>query len=282
MIEIPNLADLSNDDYSELYKNLIDNLKKNAINAKKILLSEQFETYPENGSNDDKSAFLSQFTDIFGDLVLFPDDEVINKLKELRFSSQSLKWFVKLEDILNEIERLNNINGMNFYPYIYLHAIALHLHTKLMISSIEGFGLNVFYNNAETNILYKLFADLFRRREYNDKKNQIAKMDYFEKQINTMVDNSEKAAGSKFLFKQLFLQHIKGNTSQFIFLLDVFVNKEISRSKCYIELYPLLKLILKDSKFLSEEDYYASKDDKYAANYSNYKLARVKRIFQKK
>lgn len=282
MIEPPNDIELFYDNDLASYKNLIDELKRKAIIAKNILFSEQFEPYPENGSNDDKIDFLLQFIDFIGDLALFPDDGVIKKLKELRFASQSLKWFVKLEDILKEIERLKDVKGVVFSSNLYLYSIATHLYIKLIINTIEGFGLNTTYNNAETNILNKDFAERYRRREYNDKKKQTAKMDFFERMINKMLDNFEKAFSSEVSSKQLMLQYSKGNTSTCLTSLNIFNNNGISRSKFYIELFPLIKMILKDSKFLSEEDYFAKKDDKYSAKYSNYKLARVKRIFQKK
>ena len=177
MIELPNEIKIKYDADVALFYNQIEDLKRKSIAAKNKLLLEQFEPYPHNGNTDDKMNFVLQFMNFILDLTMFPDDEVFNKLKELKFANPTLRWFVKIEDVVNEIERLNKIKGLFFLPNSFLFAITAHLKVKLFINLIEDFELNTFYNNGETNLIYKDIEKRYRRIEYNEKKKQTAKTD---------------------------------------------------------------------------------------------------------
>lgn len=284
MIALPNEIKIRYDIDVALFNKQIEDLKRKSIVAKNRLLSEQFKPYPNDGSKDDKINFVLQFTDFILDLTLFPDDEVLNKLRELKFANHSLRWFVKIEDILKEIERLNNLKGLFFLPNPYLFAITSHLQVKLFISLIEDFELISIYNNSDTNIVYKDYAERYRRREYNEKKMQTPKMDFFEKIMNNFYDIIEKTIDNdKVLAKKMMLQPLKGNTSIYYTILDSFHCEGISKNKVYKELFPLLKMIMKDYELLSEEEFATKdKDANYEANYSKYKISRTKKLLQKK
>jgi hypothetical protein len=280
MIDLPNDFKPFYDKDLVLYEKQIAQLKRKAINAKDCLLSEQFVQFNKYGSKDDHIEFIVQTMELVFDLALFPDDLVINRLKELGFTNEIIKWFVKLDDVLIEIERLSNIHGVLFFKYSLLFVISTHLQLKAMITAVENFGLHEFHNNTDTNLLYKWSVKLYRRVEYNKSKRQEPKMNAFDRQILNifkMVENkTDKAIARKYI-----LQTLKGNTSLYITMLDQFYNKGISRNEVYRELFPLLKMVMKDTELLSDEEYFATKDDKYDANYNSYKIARVKKILQK-
>lgn len=283
MIELTKDLKLKYDTDVELFNNQILELKAKSIIAKNRLLSETFIPYKNGGSINDKINFVNQFILFLSDLTLFPDDEILIKLRELKFANNTLKWFVNLEEILNEINRLKNIDGLFFLPNTFLFAITNHLKIKFTVNLIEGFELNADYNNSETNIIFKDFVKRYKRREYNEIKNQSGKMDDFEIRMNYLLDNIEIATeNNKDLANKILLQSIKGNTSYYYTMLDLFHCKGISRDKIYLELFPLLNLILKDYKFLSYEEFYESEKNIYKSNYNRYKIARIKKIIQKK
>ena len=263
------------------YEKYIEELNKKAILAKKELLNENFSEYPMNGSIDDKSKFINQFW-FLENLVMFPDDEVMKKLKELKFSNNSLKWFVDYNDIINEINRLNEIKGLLIFPHAYLTAINNHLQIKFFINFIEGFELNTKYNNADTNILYKDYAERNRRFKYNEEKRQTPKMAFFEEIMYNYYNHLEKKVGNRKKSHNMILRIYRGETSDFLSILNIFQNEGISKNKVYNELFPLLKIIMKDVNFLSKEEYHNKIDQFYEANYSKYKIARTKKILQKK
>ena len=108
-------------------------------------------------------------------------------------------------------------------------------------------------------------------------------MDNFEKVMNNLFDNIEIATENDIeLANKILLQSIKGNTSYYYTMLDLFYCEGISRDKIYLEFFPLLKLIFKDYELLSYEEFYESDKNNYKLNYNTYKIARVKKIIQKK
>lgn len=266
------------------YNMEIENLRLQSISSKKKLLSEQFFQLPKDCTKDDKVKFVLQFKELISVLILFPDEEVIMKFKSLKFSNLILKWFIPLDKILLELERLTNIDGFFFLKYQYFFAVQAHLQTKALIALIEGFGLNTNYNNSDTNIFFKDFAKRYERRYYNQKKMQTPKMDDFEKKMNYMFDRIEHLTNDQDLAKQNVLQPIKGNTSAYYFLLGDFIYDGKSKNKAYKELFPLLKLVLIEHELLSENEFgeLPNESSTYNGDYSKYKTERVKKILHKK
>ena len=267
----------------EMYFAEIEKLKRKSISAKEILLNEQFDPFPNDGSQDDKIDFVNQFMPFILDLTLFPDEEVIQKLKDYQFASHTLKWMVRIEEITYEINRLSAIEGLFFMPYSYLFAVEGHLSTKLRINFMEDFELSMRYNNEDTNVVFVDFDKRIRRRDYNKKMQQTPKMDAFEKQMNKIFDRLETATSAdKGFSNKILRQSAKGNTSSFYSMIDMFYCEGISKNKVYLELFPLLKLIMKDIELLSYEGFINNKEQGYNADYIKYQIARVKKILQKK
>jgi hypothetical protein len=267
----------------EMYFAEIEKLKRKSISAREILLTERFDLFPNNGSQDDKINFVLQFMPFIRHLALFPDDEVIHKLKDYQFASHTLKWMVRIEEITVQINRLTEIEGLFFMPYAFLFAVEAHLSTKLLINFMEDFELSIRYNNEDTNILFVDFDKRIRRRDYNKKIQQTPKMDDFEKQMNKIFDRLETATSAdKGFSNKILRQSAKGNTASFYSLMDMFYCQGISKNKVYLELFPLLKLIMKDIELLSYEEFINNKEQGYNADYIKYQIARVKKILQKK
>lgn len=283
MIFMPKDIKIQYEEDVEKYNTEIEKLKHKSISAKERLLNEQFDPFPNNGSQDDKIDFVFQFMPFIRDLTLFPDDEVIQKLKDYQFASHTLKWMVRIEEITYEINRLSEIEGLFFMPYAFLFAVEAHLSTKLLINFIEDFELSKRYNNEDTNILFVDFDKRIRKREYNKELNQTPKMNAFDKQMNNIFDRIETATFEyKGFSNKILRQSAKGNTSLFYTLIDMFYCEGISKNKVYLELFPLLKLIMKDFELLSYEEFINNKEQGYNADYIKYQIARVKKILQKK
>jgi hypothetical protein len=267
----------------EMYFAEIENLKLKSIKAREHLLTHQFTPFPSNGSQIDKSAFILQYIPFIRDLVLFPDNEVIQKLKDNQFASHTLKWMVKLNDITIEIDRLAKIEGLIIIPNNYLSAIHNHLSYKLLINFIEDFELSKTYNNQDTNILFIDIDKRIRRRDYNKKMQQTPKMNSFERVMNEVFDLLENNTSDDPGFSDKYLRQVsKGNTSLIYTCLNGFYCQGISKNKVYLELFPLLKLIMKDVELFSFEEFISRKEERYDADYTKYQIARVKKILQKK
>lgn len=265
------------------FENEIKKLKHKAEIAKKTLVTKQFFQFDDNFKTKEKSEFVNQFLYFVTDLVLFPDIEIRQKLREYRFSNSTLKWFVNLEDVLFELDRLSKVDGLFFLPNSWLFGIQSHLESKVFVSIIESFELNSIYNNKETNIIFEDFSKRFRRREYNEQKGQTPKSDWFENIINKQIDILEKASGNdKEFVKNMYLKFAQADTGFFLEILNAFHVEGIPKNKVYLELFPLFKLILKDRKLLSEDEFLQEENAPYDADYSKYKIARVRKILLKK
>jgi hypothetical protein len=283
MIELPLEIRLKYDLDVTQFKNEIKRLNRKAEIAKKTLFAEQLFQFEDNFEPDDKIEFVNQFLYLVTDLVLFPDFDLLQKLKQYRFSNSTLKWFVNLEDVLFELDRLSKVDGLFFLPNSWLFAVQSHLESKVFVSIIESFELDSIYNNKETNILFEDFSKRFRRREYNEQKGQTPKSNWFEKIMNKQIDLLENATGNnKDLVKNMYLKYAQADTSLFLENLNTFHVEGIPKNKVYLELFPLLKLILKDRKLLSEDEFLQEENVPYDADYSKYKIARVRKILLKK
>jgi hypothetical protein len=264
-----------------LYLNYIEELKQNSILAKEMLLNYEFNPFPNDGTIEEKISFVAQFTPLLNYLIFFPDDEIIRKLKELRFSGKALKWFVNLEKITDEINRLEKIKGLYINPLMFLIGIESHLYNSFFISYVEDFELSKTYNKSETNIISLEYDNRIRRREYHKVKKQKAKMDDYEKLMNQLHDDFEELTKEDNGYSnKTFSELAKGNTKSYYNCLNTFKNQGISKNKVYLELFPLLKMIMKDDKMLTEDEFIISKDEKYDAVYKKYKISHVKQIIQ--
>ena len=267
------------DKFSKLYFDFIDELRANSVNAKEILLTEKFGNYPDSATDAQKLAFVGQFQDLIQDLVMFADEEILEKLRSLGFANRTLRWMVNIENIRFELDKLAEIEGLMIARVYSLKAIQLHLDTKFKTSMLEDFELTEIHNKVEKNKLSREFEKLWARRIYRMERNIAIKLDPYEVSMNLLFDQISLNEGvDEAAAKKLFLTLAKGDTSMLISLLGKFGCIGISERQVHLEMFPLLKMIMKDVEMLSEVDYHKKKESNYDADYTKYKIARVKKI----
>lgn len=282
MSEIPLEYQIKFDEDYIKFKKYSEAIKITAEYSKQFLLELEFEPLPNDPKTEDYEAYVKQFIPWVLNLVLFPNLETFTKLKALGFTHMNFKCFSPLELIVNEIERLKNIKGLHIFPYMYLVSINEHLACKLLESMIERFRLHAFYNKRETNIYYQEVYEFYRRIEYNKSKNQIGKMNIKEQKLKGLLDKIENAVGDDTDAKKMFLKVLNGKGDLVYDCINTFHVVSISKRKVYLELFPLLKLVVGDDfEMLSEEDYDNSKLIGYKS-YDDYKIHRVGKILQNK
>ena len=270
------------DKFSKLYFDLIDELTANSVHAKEILLTEKFGNYPDSATDAQKLAFVGQFQDLIQDLVMFADEEILEKLRSLGFANRTLRWMVNLEDIRFELDKLAEIKGLMIVRNYSLGAIQLHLATKFISSMFDDFELTEKHNKVEKNKLSREFEKTWERRVYRKERNSDIKLDEYELLMNRLFDLiSFEVDGDEIAARKQFLALAKGDTSIFISLLGEFGCVGISRRQVYLQMFPLLKMILKDVEMLSEPEYHKKKELNYDADYTKYRISRVKKIFKK-
>ncbi len=283
MIELPPEIQTKYDsDFADYQKQILA-LKVVANQARLTFLHTEYKPFTKICSKDERIKFILQFKREINYLILFPDDEVINKLKELGFPTRLLVWFTDLSEIEKELFRLRNIKGLFFLINIHLTSIRFHLESSIFIGMINEFIPGVKYNNTKTNFAFKDASERFRRREYNKKRNQVGKMDLFEELMNGIIDFAESNIEDADCFRKYLLQTLKGNTNYCIETLGQFYCEGISQRKVYFELFPLFQLILK-GRLLSEDEFNAINSKKFAYNgdYKEYQIISVQKILRKK
>ena len=270
------------DKFSKLYFDFIDELRANSVNAKEILLTEKFGNYPDSATDAQKLAFVGQFQDLIQDLVMFADEEILEKLRSLGFANRTVRWMENIENIRFELDKLAEIEGLMIARVYSLKAIQLHLDTKFKTSMLEDFELTEIHNKVEKNKLSREFEKLWARRIYRTERNIAIKLDPYEVSMNLLFDQISLNEGvDEAAAKKLFLTLAKGDTSMLISLLGKFGCIGISERQVHLEMFPLLKMIMKDVEMLTEVDYHKKKESNYDADYTKYRISRVKKIFKK-
>lgn len=274
----PNKIELVKD-----FENLLDELKKDILNREKHFLEYSFNPIKTNPSFEEVLSFLVQFIPYFNYMQFFnlEDKKINDKFYELGFSNNIKKWFVNVEIIESEIKRLLSISDIIFIPSSYLFASIEHLRIKFLIELIEGFTF-INYNNSDSNFLSVDFNKRNRRSNYKKKKNNSNNdfdllmkeiVLFYEKQILELEEEKK-------CFTKLLSRATKGNTNIFK---DLFIFRviNISMNTAYSELFPLMKIIMKDIILLDEDEFNRDKHI-YDGNYRFYKYRKVQKILLKK
>jgi hypothetical protein len=254
---------------------------------KKDFLSKDFNIYNSKDEINSCYSFFLQFVPYLNYLIYFSkDEEVISKLKSCGFTYATLKWMIDINEIESEIRRLEKIKGLLIFPDSYLYSCIFYVSSKFRLNALEYFIGNVSYNGIVTNKIHVDFTKRMRRRNYNQNNKLKPSKDEFENVMNEQIDLLEQtiiengADKSKFLKSLLKLLH--GNCGS-IYELFQFSTKGISKNSVYFELFPLLKMIVKDKKLKSETEFYDNTAEQvYNNDYRLYRISKVKDILNLK
>lgn len=254
---------------------------------KKDFLAKDFIIYNSKADINQSYSFFLQFVPYLNYLIYFSkDEEVISKLQSCGFTFATLKWMIDINEIESEIRRLEKIEGLLIFPHAYLYSCIFYVSSKFRLNALEYFLGNVSYNGLVTNKIHVDFTKRMRRRNYNQNNKLKPSKNEFENVMNEQIDLLEKTIiengedKSKFLKSLLKLLH--GNCGS-IYELFQFSTKGISKNSFYFELFPLLKIIVKDKKLKSETEFFDNTAEQvYNNDYRLYKISKVKDILNLK
>lgn len=254
-------------------------IEKNARIAKEKIMNGNFNHFQDNSNEDDKIAFVIQFVNLVPECVLFPDDELFNKLREYSFRKNIFDWFVPIENIIYEFKELRKIE-YSFFPLDgYLIAIHDFLRTKIKCEIVESFELGIKHGKKEeSNIARKTVDNMLRRLAYHEDKNQIAELDPIELLFLLKLKSNESLTNNELDFKKNLLSAMHGKYEISKDLSLFFSTDKISKNEVYFHLFPLVKMIFKDVKLYSEEKFDNLETVIYGGSYRKYRISRVKKI----
>lgn len=253
-------------------------IENNAKAAREKIMNGNFNHLQDTSNQDDKINFIIQFINLVPECVLFPDDELFNKLREYRFGKSVFDWFVPIENIIYEFKELRKIEE-SFFPLDgYLMAIHNFLRTKIKCEIIESFDLGVKHGKKEvSNIAYKTVDNMLRRLTYHEDKNQIDELDSIELLFLLKMKSAEDQTNYEINFKKHLKSAMDGNFEISKDLFSDFYAPNISKNEVYFHLFPLVKMIFKDVKLYSEEEFDNFPPVIYDGSYRKYRISRVKK-----
>jgi hypothetical protein len=258
-------------------------LQINAKQARNELLSGAFQELINREDRDQRIRYISQFIPLINDLVLFPDDELLKKLRTYGFSNTVIKWFTPLTDILSELDKLRNLDGVFFVLQGFLFASLTHLQLKIRNEIIESFDLHVKHGkNEESNILHKMTDNFIRKLAYNEKNNLTPKLNQAEKVLFDIIKETEYITNREFDFRSFMRDASMGEFEggeDFFLTFKVF---DTSKNKVYAALFDLVKLTYKDKEMMTQEEFENQEELSYNGSYHLYRASRVKKILLKK
>ncbi len=245
--------------------------------SEQILLGD-FTPFKENGNNSETINYIIQFMSLIRSQVLFPDDDTIIKLREYKFSNEVFKWFVPLADINDELIRLKKLK-LEFHFSTIFNAVQSYLETKVIISIVESFGLDTsFSKNPESNVLFKHYSNFFRKRKYNRDKGKTGKMDSGDQILTKHLKGLDKVIGPDLDLETIVLSFARGEFEMTKNVFNEIRASGMSKNQLYFELFSLMKLVYKDAKLYSSEEFDDLDTLIYGGSYRKYKIARVKKI----
>lgn len=260
-----------------------EDLMKKAEKARKEILFGEFDLLLDHQEENQRIRYINQFLSNVTACALFPDEDLLSKLREYGFSKPVIRWFTPLSEIKYELNRLRTFNGAVFILNSYLTAIVFYLEKKMFIEIIESFDLmNKHGKNEESNILHKNIDNLFRRRKYNNEKGQIGKMNYAEQIINNLIDSINQKVKPECDLEEFMLDSTQGKYNELKQCFLAYDAPEMSKNQVYLILFPIIKLTFKDKEMLSEVEFDNLPELIYGGSYRKYQISRVKKILSLK
>ena len=257
----------------------VTELKDAAALARQQLLENEFHLPSDITNKDEMLKYIILLIPLVSQVVLFPDDQLLNKMKELKMSTPVTKWFTPIDDITKELYELRKVKGAVFSMNAYLTAAQYYIEYAVVVELIESFDLQKRHGKMEeVNFLVKNLDNFYRRRQYNSLKQQKGKMNKGDEELREIHDKADKKFGNEINFPSLLLKALKGDFVLSKELFSSFRAMEISESQFYCHLFPLIKLVYKDRQLYSEMEFNDLDELLYGGSYKKYKISRVKKI----
>ncbi|OFY83700.1 MAG: hypothetical protein A3F72_12875 [Bacteroidetes bacterium RIFCSPLOWO2_12_FULL_35_15] len=244
---------------------------------------------------------------------IYPKQEITKRIESSKILRNSMKWNISKELINEELIRLVKIYPELEYDSFFLTIINYLLH-QIRLSII--IAVDHYSSNDYNNKLFKTIDNLYRNRKRSpdtiekntETANKISKTfieiahhkTYIESvdSVRTLLKGEEDSFE---FFNQNFLHllatihenkygHLegmktlkgimKGTSSIYMRLLPTNSLRKNGKDELYRNLYPLFKILIKDPKLISFEEYDTKHWIRYK-NYDHYKISKVKIILGK-
>ncbi len=271
------------------FLNAIEFIRKQNKKLKAEFLSLDISPLKKSHSEADRDDYFIKIVPYARGLFLSGDEFVLAKFKTLRINN-SLKWFLSIDELLDEINSLHSCKEFEFDKLDVLIIAVLYIEQQLFLSIESELGFVETNNNVpEINSSKVLLKNSLRRRKYNSEKNQNGKLTEIDTIYNELIFNpSALLLGEKESFDLISKLSNSEDSPLIAALNTIFKNTKLSKRAKNIILFPLIKLVFKKNKLFSREEYFLDKQisdcfDKFSdTTYDSYMASRVKKILTKK
>jgi hypothetical protein len=194
------------------------------------------------------------------DLCLFPSSDLIRLFRHIGFKEDRLQWFISLEMIVEEIDKINSRNIINIKPPNAILSLIYYILSKAFSSGTsDWFEYKRIPNSKELRRKH-LFSKEYDRikRNLNDRK--VYKEDDSQV-IFDLINEMKLALGEE--FSHSVVEALLGNP-EIAFLQPFYKHNvikqspKLSESRVFKELYDLIQLIAKDENLPLSTALYAN------------------------
>ena len=258
--------------------------------------------------SEDKLQRTSDMMELLNYYCVFPDSDLLEKLVTFKVKKHTLMWMIDVHKIIQEIEKLNSIEGIIIPDKnILLIQIVTHIQIKMMNQLQLDWGIvselkensTIIFNRLNNFIRtikgseVKLTKALVRSVMFGNKIYGLIdkKIGRDDEEINSSLDERTKVDFGDQLYVacivtilfHLMNQDIpidkacgmlrkmhNGNTSVIMHHLAIGHVEFISQRQYFITLYPLIKLIYPDKKLLDKDEFYDTKNHKKHSDHLGY------------
>jgi hypothetical protein len=226
------------------YEMIVERLKQYANIQRQKFLADDFSDSIIHLSKLEKGEIPFKVYEYFKELCFFPDEEIVRKLRAIGLKEKSLLWFVKIEEIISTIDAINNREIIKISHPKSFFSLLYYVHTKISVLPMEDDLMQ--YNSRSMSSLEREYVNYKRRKKSratsnNKEKDAFGNLLFFYETLLLKIAKSNEASISlmKGHVEKLYLG---GFFKEFV----IKDSPKLSDRQAYIELYDLIRLIVKD------------------------------------
>ncbi len=275
--------------YKKNYQELISQFKADALKAEKDFFAIDFKKLFDEESQITTEA--TEFAVCLISMISFLPDKVRTKLLELGLGDKKngnlLKWFISLEEIDKEINKINNISGIYIHPALALTLLYSYLKFKLFNNII--ISLKKTTNSIKTGATYNSghagIVNYFRKKERMIKGENFSKDPYeqFQHVYYTSMQQLMKMTDKE--FKNYMCSITQGKAekiylAQLLNSIDLVEGYSFTTKEFYLHIIDLFTLVLKDKIFYTKKEFQNSLRISDRENYDRYRVKKLQDILR--
>jgi hypothetical protein len=207
----------------------------------------------DSSSEEEKVNFVTKSLQLYKTFGFYADEDILDKLKEMGFQRDLLRWFISIQDCNEVIEKINSSEDFSANPFEVLFFMEFYAQ-YCFLADLQGNLKLVLTARNETNynVTAKTAFDYFRRIEDRISKGKEAPIQSFDKlcdDLFTPFANYLQALdlGSEAIDQHSLIKVFRGKGAAYTLghIPGLFDNRrKTSKNKLYEFLLEVLKPVL--------------------------------------